>query len=173
MLTTLAVALTLVFAQADAATDKQFQNLGERFVESLRKEDARAYAACWVSFDMIKENLRTLNKPESEKQLGAFETYLADRDKKVAKSFTTLCDHFKKQGSLKDLQLIGIGSPTPPREKDGIRSVSTVRLMIGLGAARYVVDIDDGAELNGKWYFSDKPTSVHGPGKNDGASLRD
>jgi len=138
------------------ATKPTFGDLGDRFVDSLRKNDAAAFAACWVNAARMKEILAASGRTVGERE----QKFLAERDQGVKKSFETLIDLLKKQGRLEEVKLVEVWHRGEIKERDGFKQVSMFRITIELSGQRYDVRVDDGLEDQGQWYFVDKVLGV-------------
>ncbi len=151
--------LSMAVAEArDEAKADSFRDLGEQFVNALKNEDVVEFSQCWMSFRRLKAVALAAKLDIPEEQLEAMKKYFEDRNQHVVYAFNVLTKMLKKEGDLEQLTLVKVSGKIS--EKNGMRQTSMFYIVLSLGATKFQVDIDDGFEENGAWYFSDKPLYV-------------
>lgn len=162
--TIVCISLLLAHGQLRAVEEPGFRELGEALVASLRDADAVSYAQCWSGIRATERLMATPPPgvpPLTAEERAEYRTYTLQRNEVVSRSFTVILDELARRGIARSsLVLKSIGSGAPPREQHGMRSVSRFAIVIGSDHGDLEYRIDDGALIEGAWYFTDKPTNL-------------
>lgn len=152
-------------SRPNTTEDESLRNaLGKRFLKSVRSSKADDYVACWLGYEEMEAALSNLPpgapKPSAE-QLKQIKAYVEKRDKLIRVSYLMLRRGIAKEcGDLSSLTVsdVIVSNISEMQGKTVASSIEIVLLTSGKRKVAYRVD--DGALLDGKWYFSDKPAAM-------------
>lgn len=146
----LPVFLSLRSADAETAMEQ----LGERFARALEQNDRTAFQECWLSTQALPklvEKIDPLKRATALKEVDQMADYYRKRDQELDKSFQQLIARIagRRPVRLKSIQAVA-------STKDGITKTSKWDIVLDTGGAPISITVDDGFEVDGRWYFSDR-----------------
>lgn len=135
--------------------------LGHRFLNALQKDDVDAFVACWMGEKEMLEALKNLpagvEKP-NEKQLAGLKQHLVQRDEVIKLVFSPLRKAITDKCGKLDAMVVATVKPSNVQQRRGLTRATSIVLEFTTGSGETVkYNVDDGVQLNEKWYFSDKP----------------
>lgn len=150
----------LPFCYAGESDQKKVIALGTSLVDAIKKQDKKAYHACWASTAMIKKLIAKAEPNMPKKEADQLVAYFELRNKSIEESYNKIAKLIKDHGiSRESLSLLNC-TAHGIRVKKGIRKAGRFELQIRTDKGNWQYSIDDGFYLDEKWYFSDKPINL-------------
>ena len=150
---------------ASAVTDeKDFEQFSERFLAAIQNEYMQEFMACWVSVEQMKEffaSMPTENRPPAE-QMDEIINYTLERDKFLKDYFPKLISVLS-ENNIDTKELKYFASDGVVRSRGGFEKAGNIDMVFEQENGTTIkFSVDDGAKMDGKWYFSDRPMkSIH------------
>lgn len=160
------VFLCVVVVASDGYAQEQDAEtaLGESLKNAIVAEDIVAYSQCWTSARQGIELLKSLGVEIPAEEIQEMRKYGAKRNQNIAKSFYQIQKLItdrkidRKTIQLKSCKAQGVRKEKTP--KGNLQSANSFTMELTVGDEVWKMTIDDGALLNGLWYFSDSPISL-------------
>ncbi len=138
--------------------------LANRFVQALKDNNIVGYSQCWVSGALFCDVNASIYQLTDE-DLAHMKKYYLQRDREIAAFFSALrVELGRLAGDLSRISLdsVSVSDLKEVRNKRGDiqRALGDIVVRIRIDSKRVVhLDLDDGADIGGHWYFSDSPKS--------------
>lgn len=162
MLCSLIVAMAVVGQEPapklDADSQKQLQDLGERFTVALRTKDSKAFAACWATKEKYMEWQRKRQPGINDEGIKHYEDYYKYVLAKVDKVLTPITDDLRKAGDLGGLKFdeLKLSDETNITALGGFRGTGPVIVITSSGTKRFKFYLEGAVQADGKWYFAEQ-----------------
>jgi hypothetical protein len=130
--------------------------LGRRFVSAIQEDNFAGYAQCWLAGEVMTDMVAR-DESMSEPQRKATRSYFLERDRLIVSLYQPLRHHLREiAGDLKQLRLKSIHGDVA--EFEDVKTVGEFVVILHSADGQEIrLMMDDGIEVDGYWYFSDRP----------------
>ena len=141
----------------DGDSQKQLQDLGDRFTVALRTKDAKAFAACWLTKEKYMEWQRKRQPDINDEGIRDYENHYKSVQVKAAGVLTPISTDLSKAGDLGGLKFVELklSDETNIKALGGFRGTGPVIVVMSSGTKRFKFYLDGAVQADGKWYFAE------------------
>lgn len=159
----LVVLLPIVAIRADDKSG-EFAELAQAVQSSIQNDDIVEYTSCWLSLRAGRAAAPEGSTEFTAENIDRTKAYFRNRNKNIAKSFETIQTAIREHRVDREtIRLVSVDAAI--REANGIKRTDDFTFTFNSNVGEIKLEIDDGASVNGLWYFIDSPTSLQVAGQ--------
>jgi hypothetical protein len=165
----LAAALFCSVRLASAAEAESYDELGQALLSAVQQDDIVAFSGCWMSHRQSLHLNEKYGKPIDAETKAKLFRYNRVVNRAVAKAFKDLQEIVKSSGikptelELKSIEAHGLRELTGIEKVGSVKKVGGFDLVFTAGETEFTLEIDDGVQYDGLWYFTDAPINIRTP----------